>query len=690
LVELPTPLKAGGQVEEWTAFLQELRQDPGLMKSKRLKTVFTAVLIEPEGAQARLSLVEWKEGRLQIMKLPVGGEERLCTALTRKSNAKLRTSSARKSVVERVRAILPLLSYYDSGEAVLAEGVAPEMASSQPESPTLYTQRAEGDFLRDRRGDQNALDGQGYGVVVKQGTWDRYRGLLEELLKHREQQAGGFMVFQVETEAVASVARAREWVRGEYLGLSEERQPAYLLILGDLDEVPLPLQQALSAEAYVGRLAFTGPDGKSDERAYEEYARKVVAWEKRPAPAQRARALFYSVDDGTAAVEAGNAALVVPGYRSFLEGHEGDDSGRFENVERLGEDSWCSGPEQLLYDPAIAEPAILMTLSHGCGSPRGGWKGDSNLPRSLQGAMSFGGGIYLTASEMRHQTFIPGGIWFFMACFSAGTPAESNYESWLQHLRTKKIEVKDVLAGLAKRPFIAALPQAVLANPAGPQAVIGHMDLAWTFGLRESTDGRALHYRHRRITDVLKILGTEPRKRSGVWGSTLGGPGRVGPAFSELARSVSRFDKELAEHRAASARAGDYAAVDGELWMGRQDLNDYVLLGDPAVHLPLKRPEPREPSVSAILGFAPNQPSESGTAVTEELEERLWVALPHIDAYRKGGLEALRHAGFDNPEAVEAEILTMVRNLGAQATLGKLDRAKAIYRQGGFAALEKD
>jgi hypothetical protein len=90
------------------------------------------------------------------------------------------------------------------------------------------------------------------------------------------------------------------------------------------------------------------------------------------------------------------------------------------------------------------------------------------------------------------------------------------------------------------------------------------------------------------------------------------------------------------------------------------------------------------------LGFAPNQPSESGTAVTEELEERLWVALPHIDAYRKGGLEALRHAGFDNPEAVEAEILTMVRNLGAQATLGKLDRAKAIYRQGGFAALEKD
>jgi hypothetical protein len=579
-----------------------------------------------------------------------------------------------------------LLAHYDSGEPVVPQGVPLELASGQPATSTPELRDTTNGFLRDLRANQNALDRQGYGMVVKAGESGRYRGLLGELLEHREYAAGPLSVFDVEPRTVVTAADARMWVSQKYLSLSEEQQPGYLLIVGDLDEVPLVLQQALSAEAYAGRLAFTDPSGTRDDRAYGEYARKIVRWERHPFDRPSGRALFYAVDDGTAAVTAGNGALVTPGYHAFLEEHENQDGGRFAGVQLLGSSGWF-GREEFLSDPILKEPAVLLTLSHGSGPPRRGWPAGSNLARSLQGAMSFGPGERLTAADLQQQSFIPGGVWFFVACFSAGTPAESDYASWLRHVRRRSVEVDDLMVGLSARPFIAALPQAALANPNGPQAVIGHVDLAWMYALRESADEEVLRYRHRRITDVLRLLGTEPPHRSGAWGSDVGGPGRVGPAFGELARNVGRFDRALSDHRQAAAKSGDYAAVDGELWMGRQDLNGYVLLGDPAVHLPLKRPERREEDFSAILGFTPKSDQQADTTAAAALEVSLWEALPHIDAYRQGGREALRRAGFDNPEAVEAEIVAELRSAGTGAALGPLDRAKSVYREGARAAL---
>ena len=96
---------------------------------------------------------------------------------------------------------------------------------------------------------------------------------------------------------------------------------------------------------------------------------------------------------------------------------------------------------------------------------------------------------------VRESPFLPGGVWFCVACYGAGTPPSSAFYPWLAQLaeqggsREHAAAVLRALPRAGERPFVAALPQALLANPAGPLAMIGHMDLAWTFGFTDP-DGR--------------------------------------------------------------------------------------------------------------------------------------------------------------------------------------------------------
>jgi hypothetical protein len=147
-------------------------------------------------------------------------------------------------------------------------------------------------------------------------------------------------------------------------------------------------------------------------------------------------------------------------------------------------------PDELLARVGGGDPSVLFTLSHGEGAPRGGWTSHEEQ-RRRQGAMSFGREGKLTGDDLRARPFLPGGVWFMLACYGAGTPNFSAYRHWLAQLagagqfRGKPEAVLAGLPGPQDRPFIAALPQAVLANPAGPLAFMGHIDLAWTYGFQE-------------------------------------------------------------------------------------------------------------------------------------------------------------------------------------------------------------
>jgi hypothetical protein len=216
----------------------------------------------------------------------------------------------------------------------------------------------------------------------------------------------------------------------------------------------------------------------------------------------------------------------------------------------------------------------------------------------MQGALCLGlDAAPLDAAALGTEAFLPGGVWFMVACFGGGTPATSAYHPWLRTLADQGGDMqaaREVLRSLPRPgepPFLAALPQAALANPKGPLAVIAHMDLAWTFAFMDNGRGS----RASRIFGALRAL--------------LSGS-RAGVALDVLMQAYREANDDLTAgyqlQRDAAVRGQDDRTDTlklARLWMRRNDLRGYVVLGDPAVHLPLARARARigEPGMSSLL-----------------------------------------------------------------------------------------
>lgn len=426
--------------------------------------------------------------------------------------------------------------------------------------------------------DPNDLPAQRWGVIAPNGEdGDRALEAIRALIDRRGAQQGAApTIYRVDPDmdAAASIRWRNEVHRAE--AVPEDERPHYLLILGDLDRVSLELQHVLAGGALVGRLHCPTIKG------YRNYAEKVVARETAE-PEARGRALFYTVQDGTSAVQAGYARLVEPCMKMT---NEWSARGKLDlsSVTEIPYSDWS--PDEMLAVAGGREPAVMLSLSHGLGAPRKGWRSPEQQ-RALQGALSMGQESPLTADAVRETAFLPGGVWFCVACFAAGTPEASAFYPWLSLLAEAggdRQAAKEVLRSLPRpgeRPFVAALPQALLANPKGPLAVIGHMDLAWTFGF---TDPQSKKSRASRMFSTLRSL--------------LDGS-RVGVGLDALMNTYRETNDDLTARyqlqRDALARGQPDPVVPralGQLWMQRNDLRGYVLLGDPAARLPVASDHP--------------------------------------------------------------------------------------------------
>jgi hypothetical protein len=128
------------------------------------------------------------------------------------------------------------------------------------------------------------------------------------------------------------------------------------------------------------------------------------------------------------------------------------------------------------------------------------------------------------------------------------------------------------------------MPQAALANPHGPLAVIGHVDLAWTYSFSDFRDlARSIPSR------ILSALDAWLRRA------------RAGVALDAL----MRFYREANDGLMHGYQAQQDAHIDGlpdptdaaeraQLWMLRNDLRGYILLGDPAARLSQMLPQLNE------------------------------------------------------------------------------------------------
>lgn len=490
------------------------------------------------------------------------------------------------SSAEREAPLQLLLTEADEYIPVLADGLDQRFLGSAPR-PERDPDRP---VLEAHGADPNDLPAQRWGVVAPQGErGDHMLAAIDALIQHRHAQQGAApKLYRVPPamDIVAAISWRDQILRAE--DLPEDERPRYLLLLGDLHEVSLELQHVLAAGALVGRLQCPNRDG------FRRYAEKVVQAELAGA-AVRPSALYYAAEDGSLAVERGRDLLLDPCLARTVEGSQ---TGRLVLADVLEVPHGDGQSAELLRLAGTTEHAVLLSVSHGLGAPRKGWRTPEEQ-RARQGAL-FLGVEELAAESLLEAPFLPGGVWFSLACFSAGTPSASVFHPWLTALAAEgRGGAPDVLRNLPRpgeRPFVAALPQAALANPRGPLAVIGHIDLAWAFGFSDPTgqDSRAS-----RVFSTLRTLLTG---------------GRAGVALDALMRTYRDANDDLAsryqrQRDAAANRQADPEDPQqlGRLWLQRNDLRGYILLGDPAVRLaiaplhPTRQDAPPPPRPDASL-----------------------------------------------------------------------------------------
>jgi hypothetical protein len=425
-----------------------------------------------------------------------------------------------------------------------------------PPPPGEILKRADA-FAADPGSDPASLCAQGWGVVVPVGPrGTALEALIKPLIDYRtNEQRAKYKFYRV---AVGQDRlAAAEWVRGVFESDPEQSRPRYVLILGNPSEVSLELQLALAPLAAVGRLAF------DDDVHYTAYANKAVAAESRSR--KQIRSSLFLCDDGSGANNIAKHQLFEPCRTSLAE------LARERGFRLSTQATAALGKAQLLDTARAAD--FLFTISHGAGGDM------SHADRKrVQGALLSAPGELLTGDDVSTGPFIPDGIWMLFACYGAGTPQTSSYRAWIDDLyqfkalsdRDRRIIDKGQLAA-GEEAFIAELPKRALANPEGPLAVIGHIDLAWSYGF--TYEGQS---RFSRFFGMVKVLMQQHL---------------AGFAMEQIVKNCVIASDQLAQMylQRREHERGLVPPVNPSLlartWMLRQDLRNFVLLGDPAVRL---------------------------------------------------------------------------------------------------------
>jgi hypothetical protein len=474
-------------------------------------------------------------------------------------------------------------------------------ATSPPEPRNVSSQK-----LGAHDGDPNLLEIQRWAVIAPEGAaGDRLLGAVDALIRHRKEEQGVEpLIFRAPPGL--DLERSMEW--RDRVILPESRleidQPRYLMLLGDLEQVSLELQHVLAHGGFAGRVALAREDD------YAAYADKVIRWEK--AGRELPRLLTYTVQDGTSATSAGYRHLVQPCVELAERWRS---AGQLELAETTSVRYEEEGPDELLAAAASDGADVLLSLSHGLGAPRAGWR-TPELQRRRQGALCLGlDSDPLTAETIAGRPFLPGGVWLMVACFGAGTPKTSVYQPWLASLAARGGDAsaaREALRSLPlgdQPPFLAALPQAALANPNGPLAVIGHIDLAWTFAFTD--DGRVS--RASQVFNALRALLSGSRAGVGLdvlMSHYRDANHKLTTAYQDRQQARIRDEPDpVDEHKLARQ------------WMRRNDLRGYVLLGDPAAHLPLTRARARvgDPPPPSIITLKAPPRASTGTLLPATL-----------------------------------------------------------------------
>jgi hypothetical protein len=430
----------------------------------------------------------------------------------------------------------------------------------------LFTKKLHGlpEELEEKANDPAAV---GWAVVFASDAPSEVREALEPLIAHRRDHTK-VPPDLLQVREMAPGTSLDDWLRklgAHRSDVDPTKLSYYVTFVGGPGSIPFEHQSELDVAYAVGRLCF---DHAKD---YRRYAESVIAYETATAPPHGREVAYWGTRNrADRATQLSADCLVKP----LVEGLPAADGQKpagpiaeargFRSRCLLGEPATRANLMDILHrdDPA-ARPAFLFTASHGLSWPKGhadqaaqqgallcqDWPGVGTRPGSSH---------CLAAADLDDDARVHGLVAFLFACYGAGTPATDHFLA----------DRSKAPVPIADSPFVAALPQRLLTHPAGGAlAVIGHVERAWGYSIRPAGLGS-------RLLPFRNLLGRILR----------GDPvGLATKDFSDryAAATMRLLNLQGGTNPGPRPRDAEVAA----LWVERNDAQNYVLLGDPAVCL---------------------------------------------------------------------------------------------------------
>lgn len=396
----------------------------------------------------------------------------------------------------------------------------------------------------------------GWGLLVSADEADEKQEWLADLIAHRN---GRILLYQGES--------VREWKEQNRADdINPDHFPYYVLIAGSPSKVPYELQFSLDVLQAVGRIDFDSAD------AYARYAKTVVEQETGQATAPAKRAVFFAPRHPLDNATTQSSKRLVRPLRKLLPDSI-PDGFVFEdlNAEQATKKNLITS---LKPDENGRPPALLFSASHGAAV-----RPDPNLPtkqRILQGSIvcqdyDFPLTLdrqdgFVTGLDTDNGFSLPGGIHFFFACYGAGTRGHSDFARYVPSEEDReRLEATE-----GDDDFVAQLPKSLLANSnGGALAVVGHVDPAWVHSFESPLT------KQRRINPfglaLARLLKGKP----------------VGYSIMAFNRKYADLSVDLLSIVEDMQDFGIDPDPDEltDLWICRNDAQNYVIVGDPAVTL---------------------------------------------------------------------------------------------------------
>ncbi|EOG3620154.1 hypothetical protein ACK9U2_002012 [Pseudomonas putida] len=399
------------------------------------------------------------------------------------------------------------------------------------------------------------LSQTGWAVLFPRDTHPEIIQALRPLLELRKEQTGSLYREFLGGEGYLPGDTANRWLarapRSKGPGVCTcEKVPYYLLIVGTPEQIPFRFQYELSVNYAVGRIHFETLEN------YRNFANNVVRADTRVN--DRPRALFFGPrNNGDAATRLSADKLVAP-----LAVHVEHPSWQIETCladsatkEMLKLQLFHSGPA----------PAFLFTASHGMGfaldDPRQLRHQGALLCQDWSGPLIHRGSIepelYFSADDLEDDMDLNSMIVMHFACYGAGTPQFDNFSRPGQPLRQ-----------LASADFLSALPMRALGLAKGAQAVVGHIERAWSYAF----DWPGTQAELSTFESTLRAL--------------MHGNYRLGHAMAFFSERFAGLSVALnAQLEDVNLGANIDEILLSQLWAASNDARNYLVLGDPAARL---------------------------------------------------------------------------------------------------------